>query len=141
MFYEKYFPSSTRDKMLSQLLLQKQGNRSVAEYEIEFNLLMKFSPEGIRDQKRIKIQKFRDGLNPELRHDIHGFELTNLRAMVNKAKMMEESRSEVRVEKDLKKASLSKRSFESFANRNFKGTNSGSNKKPMYRKQPQQSES
>ena len=78
--------------MSSQLLLQKQGNRTVAEYETEFNRLVKFAPEGIRDHEGIKIYKFRDGLNPELRHDIRGFELTRLGSMVNKAKMMEESR-------------------------------------------------
>ena len=63
MFYEKYFPSSTCDKMLNQLILQKQGTRSVAEYETEFNWLVKFALEGLRDQERIKIQKFRDDLN------------------------------------------------------------------------------
>ena len=77
--------------MLSQLLLQKQGNRSVAKYETKFNRLVKFAPEGIRDREEIKTQKFRDGLNPELRHDIRGFEMTSLGAIVNKAKMMEES--------------------------------------------------
>ena len=37
MFYGKYFPSSTQDKMLSKLLVHKQGTRSVNEYESEFN--------------------------------------------------------------------------------------------------------
>ena len=55
MFYEKYFPSSTRNKILSQLLLQKQGNRSVAKYETKFNWLVKFTPQGIRDHERIKV--------------------------------------------------------------------------------------
>ena len=73
----------------------------MAEYETEFNRLLKFAPKGIRDQERIKIQKFRDGLNPELRHDICRFELASLGAMVNKAKMMEESRNDVRADKDL----------------------------------------
>ena len=55
MFYEKYFPSSTRDKMLSKLLVHKQGNRSVSEYESEFNRLIKFAPEGIRDHELTKM--------------------------------------------------------------------------------------
>ena len=33
MYYEKYFPSSTRDKMLSKLLVHKQGVRLVNEYD------------------------------------------------------------------------------------------------------------
>ena len=44
--------------MLSQLWALKQGNRLVAEYEAEFNLLMKFALEGVRDQELTKIQKF-----------------------------------------------------------------------------------
>ena len=70
LFYEKYFPASTRDKMLGQFLSLRQGNRSVAEYEAEFNKLVKFTPEGIRDSDRAKIQKFKDGLNVELHHDV-----------------------------------------------------------------------
>ena len=66
MFYEKYFPSSTRDKMLSQLLVHKQGAKSLSEYEYEFNWLIKFAPEGIRDHEQTKIQEFRDGLNLDL---------------------------------------------------------------------------
>ena len=69
---------------------------------------MKFAPEGIRDHEGIKIQKFRDGLNPELRHDIRGFEMTSLWAMVNKAKMMEESRNDVKADKDSQKVALGK---------------------------------
>ena len=55
MFYEKYFPSSIRDKMLSKLLMHKQGNKSVSEYEAEFNRLVKFTLEGIRDIERTKM--------------------------------------------------------------------------------------
>ena len=44
----------------------KQGNRSVADYEAEFNSLVKFAPEGIRNDEQMKIQKFRDGLSIEL---------------------------------------------------------------------------
>ena len=66
LFYEKYFPASTQDKMLSQFLGLKQGNRSVAQYEVEFNRLVKFTPKGIKDSNRAKIQKFRNCLNVEL---------------------------------------------------------------------------
>ena len=44
LFYKKYFPRTIRNQMLSQLWALKQGNRSVAEYEAEFNRLMKFAP-------------------------------------------------------------------------------------------------
>ena len=46
--------------MVSQLWALKQGNKSVSEYEAEFNQLVKFSPGSTRDNERIKMQKFRD---------------------------------------------------------------------------------
>ena len=90
LFYEKYFPESTKDKMLGQLLALQQGNRTVTEYEAEFNWLVKFTPEGIRDNERTKIQKFQDGMNLELQLDVRACEGTTLGALVNKAKAMEE---------------------------------------------------
>ena len=44
---DNYFPKASRDKMLRQLWAFKQGSRTVAEYEAEFNRLMKFAPAGI----------------------------------------------------------------------------------------------
>ena len=58
LFYNKYFPQSTRDKVLSQLLPLKQRNRSVEDQKVEFNCLIKFTLEGIKNSKRTKIQKF-----------------------------------------------------------------------------------
>ena len=51
---------------MDQFLSLRQENRSVVGYESEFNKLVKFTPEGIRDSDRAKIQKFKDGLNVEL---------------------------------------------------------------------------
>ena len=52
--------------MLGQLWALKQGSTTVAEYEAEFNRLMKFALAGIRQDEETKVQKFRDGLNMEL---------------------------------------------------------------------------
>ena len=52
--------------------------------------MVKFTPEGIRDSERIKIQKFRDCLNIEIQLDVCGCEVTTLGALVNKAKSIEE---------------------------------------------------
>ena len=51
--------------MLGQLLALQQGNRTVAEYEAGFNQLVKFTPEGIRNNEKTMMQKFRDGMNLE----------------------------------------------------------------------------
>ena len=63
--------------MLSRLWALNQGYRSVEDYEAEFNHLVKFTPQGIRDSKRTKMQRFHDKLNLELRHDVQGFELSS----------------------------------------------------------------
>ena len=82
--------------MLSRLWALKQGNRSIADYEVKFNCPIKFVPQEIKDSKGTKIQRFCDGLNLELQHDVQGFEMDTLRAPVNKAKAMEEIRGKIK---------------------------------------------
>ena len=85
--------------MLSRLWPSKQVNRSVVNYEAKFNHLVKFTPQGIKDSERTKMQRFCDGLNLELQHDVQGFEVNTLRALVNK-KTMEEIRNKIRIHED-----------------------------------------
>ena len=61
------------------------------------------------------MQKFWDGLNPDLRHDVRGFKLNTLGALVNKVKALEESRNEMKSEKGFQKNNFGKRSFGTFA--------------------------
>ena len=83
--------------MLSRLWALKQGNLFVTNYESEFNHLVKFTPQGIKDSERTKMLRFRDELNLELQHDIQGFEVDTLGALVTKAKVMEEIHNKIRV--------------------------------------------
>ena len=48
----------------------KQGSRTVDEYELEFSRLLRLADEGYRDNERIKVYKFQNWLNPEIRHDV-----------------------------------------------------------------------
>ena len=68
-----------------------QSGRTVVEYKVEFNRLVKFSLKGIKDNERTKIQKFIDGLSLKLQHDTQGFDVATLGGLINKAKWMEES--------------------------------------------------
>ena len=45
--------------MLGQWLALTQGNKLVTYYEAEFNRLVKFSLDGIRDNEIAKVQKFK----------------------------------------------------------------------------------
>ena len=135
LFYKNYFPKATRDKMLGQLWALKQGGRTVAEYEAEFNRLMKFAPAGIKQDEETKVQKFRDGLNLELQLDTQNLEAVTLRDIVNKAKATEEVRNKMRVQDDAQKNVLGKRSYGSYEPRKFEtGSGSGSYKRPAYEK-------
>ena len=70
--------------------------------------------------------------------------MTSLRAMVNKAKMMEESPNDMKADKDSQKVALGKRSFGSFANKNYEAggsSSSGFNKRSNNGKQLQQDQS
>ena len=97
--------------------------------------MIEFSLERIRDSKRTKIQKFIDGLNLELQHDVQGYEVTTLGALVNKAKPMVEIKSKIKAQDDLQKGSLGQRSFGYFENKKFKtGSSLRRNKKPMVNK-------
>ena len=82
--------------MLSQLWALKQRTRTVAEYEAEFNRLVKFAPGGIRDDEATKMQKFRDGLNLDLQLDVQGLEIATLGDLINKVKSKEEVRTKIK---------------------------------------------
>ena len=63
-------------------------------YELEFSCLLCFAGEGYQTNERMKAQKFQNGLNPEIKHDIKMFELTTLTAVVHKAKVVESTKLE-----------------------------------------------
>ena len=107
----------------------------MAEYEAEFNRLMKFSPAGIKQDEETKVQKFRDGLNLELQLDTQNLEAVTLRDIVNKAKATKEVRNKVKVQDDAQKNVLGKRSYGSYEPKKFKvGSGSGSYKRPAFEK-------
>ena len=92
---------------------------------------MKFSLEGIRDQKLTKIQKFRDGLNLELQLDTQGYDGTTLGDLINKAKETEAVRNKMKVQDDAQKGGAGKRSFAVFEGKKF---DAGPSKRLMFEK-------
>ena len=53
--------------MVSDWLKLRQGSKTVDEYKAEFNRLLRFAGVGYREDELMKVQKFQDGLTPELR--------------------------------------------------------------------------
>ncbi|XP_028085586.1 uncharacterized protein LOC114286610 [Camellia sinensis] len=61
LFYDKYFPQSTRDKKVAEFETLRQGNKTVAEYHAQFAELARFAPHMV-DTDYKKAQKFEGGL-------------------------------------------------------------------------------
>ena len=74
-------------------------------------------------------------MNLELQHDIQGFEINTLGALVYKAKSMEEIRGKIKAQNEPQKSGLGKRSYSTFEPRQFEaGPGSGTNKKQEFNK-------
>ena len=74
----------------------RQGSRSVDEYEAEFSCLLGFVGEGYRENERMKVQKFQNGLNPKIQHDMKLFVLNTMSAVVSKARLVEKNKTDCR---------------------------------------------
>ena len=94
VFFRDFFPHATTEQMMAEWLNLQLDNRMVDEYEMEFSLLLQFTGEGYRDNDQMKVQKFQNGLNPEIHHDVKMFELTTLSAAVHKAQVVERNKVE-----------------------------------------------
>ena len=99
--------------MVSNWLKLRQGSKTVDEYEAEFNRLLRFAGVGYRDNETMKLQKFQDGLNPDLRHAVKTFELTTFSAGAHKAKVIEQSKRDCSTQNDRQAKFLGKRPFSS----------------------------
>ena len=99
--------------MVSDWLKLRQGGKTVDEYEVEFNRLLRFAGVGYRDDETMKLQKFQDRLNPDLRHIVKTFELTTLSTVAHKAKVIEQSKRDCSTQNDRQAKFLGKRPFSS----------------------------
>ena len=79
--------------MTSEWLNLKQ-NRTVDEYEMEFSCFLRFASEGYKDNKHMKVRKFQNGLNVDIRHDVKMFKFTTLSTVVYKARVVERNKLE-----------------------------------------------
>ena len=92
VFFTEYFTASTQEQMVSDWLKLRQGSKTVDEYEAEFNHLLRFVGVGYHEDELMKVQKFQDGLSPDLRHAVKTLELTTLSMVAHKAKVIEQSK-------------------------------------------------
>ena len=113
MFFTEYFIAFTREQMVSDWLKLRQDRKTVDEHEAEFNRLLQFAGVGYREDELMKVQKFQDGLSPDLRHAVKTFELTTLSVVAHKAKVIEQSKRDCSTQLERQAKFLDKRPFSS----------------------------
>ena len=84
------------------------------EYEAEFSRLLRFSREEYQDNERMKVQKFQNGLNSEIQHEVKVFKLATLSSVIHKAKVIEKSKIDYGNHYSKKSVFLGKRPTSSF---------------------------
>ncbi|XP_047331544.1 uncharacterized protein LOC124935130 [Impatiens glandulifera] len=88
LFYDNYFPTSTRQQKEVEILKLEQGSMTVSEYRAKFLELAKFAGRWIGDEVG-KTRKFKMGLQPRIRQIVVPFHLNNFSGMVEKSLLIE----------------------------------------------------
>jgi hypothetical protein len=83
-FERRFYPIAFMDKMKTQLERCHQGKRTVAEYEVEFNKIVRFVPHVARDDYD-KARIFRQGLKASIRRVLGAFVVEDFRSTVERA--------------------------------------------------------
>ncbi|KAH6808490.1 hypothetical protein C2S51_029598 [Perilla frutescens var. frutescens] len=65
ILYQKYIPAHYQHQKANEFWNLKQGSKSVAEYDLQFNKLSRYAPQTV-DTEEKRIEKFRMGLKPEI---------------------------------------------------------------------------
>lgn len=83
-FERRFYPATFLDRMKIDLNNYTQEKKSVAEYEVGFNQIVRFVPHVARDEVE-KARQFRQGLKPSIRHVLGAFPVVDFRTMVEQA--------------------------------------------------------
>lgn len=87
-FIEKYYPASYVERMENALSKLKQGNKTIQDYETEFNDIIRFVPTVVNDDKE-KARRFKDGLEQQYRVVLSAAGSCSFASLVEKAKKIE----------------------------------------------------
>ncbi|KAF0889763.1 hypothetical protein E2562_030571 [Oryza meyeriana var. granulata] len=87
-FERRFYLATFLDKMKLDLNNYVQDKKTVAEYEIGFNQIIRFVPHVAHDEVE-KARQFHQGLNPAIRHVLGAFTITDFRSMVEQASGVE----------------------------------------------------
>ncbi|KAH6800834.1 hypothetical protein C2S52_001298 [Perilla frutescens var. hirtella] len=65
IMYQKYIPAHYQHQKVNEFWNLKQGNKSIADYDLQFNRLSRYTPQTV-DTEEKRIEKFHMGLKPEI---------------------------------------------------------------------------
>ena len=83
-FERRFYPVTFLDKMKIDLHNYVQDKKTVAEYEVGFNKIVRFVPYVARNDVE-KARQFRQGLKPSIRHMLGAFPLVDFCSTVEQA--------------------------------------------------------
>jgi hypothetical protein len=83
-FERRFYPVTFLEKMKIDLQSYKQEKKSVTEYEVGFNKMVRFVPHVAYNELE-KASQFRQGLKPSIRHALGAFPLVDFRTTVEQA--------------------------------------------------------
>ena len=87
-FMEKYVPRIEQDRRIDEFYRLEQGNRNVAQYDAEFNRLLRYVPH-MHDNEREKARHFFNGLRTDLQQGLYAVELNTYSHIVERASTVE----------------------------------------------------
>ena len=83
-FERRFYPATFLEKMKIDLQSYKQEKKTVTEYEVGFNKIVRFVPHVAYNEVE-KASQFRQGLRPSIRHTLGAFPLVDFRSTVEQA--------------------------------------------------------
>ncbi|XP_042460290.1 uncharacterized protein LOC122043775 [Zingiber officinale] len=97
-FERQYFPAPYRMARRQEFLHLKQGDRSVMEYDAEFNRLAEYCPHLVA-QESDRLDQFTQGLAVYIRIRMSGFTPSTYREALDRALMIEMTQQQISLEK------------------------------------------
>jgi len=96
LFNGNFFPVWVRKQKIYEFIELTQGDKSVAQYEVEFLSLARFAPDLVSTEEK-KAVKFHRGLNVEIRYAMGGVRFIDYATVVHRAYTLERERIELRI--------------------------------------------
>ncbi|XP_010519407.1 PREDICTED: uncharacterized protein LOC104798887 [Tarenaya hassleriana] len=93
-FREKYYSPGVQEEMTMKLISLQQGNRSMKEYEREFNALARYGGEMLQTET-LRVKKFVRGLRPSLKAKVKLLKINSMSEIVDMADRIERTEREI----------------------------------------------